>query len=252
MSRNPELDKLLREVDSLTSEKSAPQPETPRVEQHKREGSSFLKSIGGFFISKVEDEETTAPVEIDEELPQSQNTVAEVALNEPAPDFSDVAASGEDLASKDFHEIYSAAGIDESGFTVDKLASLLNDATLKDQPVSTKTLVVKMALKAQNIEPEVPVTDAVRRDRALDVYQQMLNDRAAAAETENTARVQAINDEIRRYLEQKNREMDELRSQTQELKRQAETFAARRQAEEKRLAETIVPLLEGKPNPVTQ
>ncbi len=67
MPRNPELDKLLREVDSLTS--STPQvEETQSVEETEqpsqaKKGSSFLDAVGGFFISKVEDEATTEQVD---------------------------------------------------------------------------------------------------------------------------------------------------------------------------------------------
>jgi hypothetical protein len=247
MPRNPELDKLLREVDSLTS--STPQvQETQEVEEtpksQAKRGSSFLDAVGGFFISKV-DEET----EQVDTPPPSPNTVAEVAENIPTPEFSTGGAG--DYSTRDFAGIYSEAGVDESTFTVDKLFTLLQDPSLKDQPLSTKTLVLKMALKAQNVEPTVPVTDAVSRDRALDGYQKMLNTLSAQTEAQNSQKIQQINDEVKQYLEAKNAEMDALRTQTAEAKRQAETFAVRRAAEEQRLAEIIMPLLEGQPNPVS-
>lgn len=249
MPRNPDLDKLLREVDDLTS--GAPQQpafeeeptetgQPPRAEQ----GSSFLNRIGGFFISKVDEEASHHP----DLPPPTPNTVAEMASVEPEPEFS--VESG-DMSGKNFSEIYSEAGIDDSAFTVDKLAALLQDPTLKDQPLSTKTLVVKMALKAQNVTPEVPVNDAIKRDRALDAYQKMLNSRATETETQNSQAIQQINEEVRTFLEKKNAEMDALRTETSEMKRQADTFASRRLQEEQRLAAIIVPLLEGQPNPVT-
>ncbi len=244
MPRNPELDKLLRDVDSLTS--STPQvQETQQVEEDnqstpEKKGSSFLDAVGGFFISKVDDETDTPP--------PSPNTVAQVSANIPTPTFQ---ATSDDMSSRAFADIYSEAGVDESSFTVDKLIVLLQDPSLKDQPLSTKTLVLKMALKAQNVEPTVPVTDAVTRDRALDAYQQMLNSLAAQTETQNSQKIQQINDEVKKYLEAKNAEMDALRTQTAEVKRQSEAFASRRSQEEQRLAEIIMPLLEGQPNPVS-
>lgn len=248
MPRNPELDKLLREVDSLTS--STPQTqETQTVEESEapsraKKGSSFLDAVGGFFISKV-DEET----EQVDTPPPTPNTVAEVAQNIPLPEFS--ATGGDDYSTRAFADIYREAGVDESSFTVDKLFALLQDPSLKDQPLSTKTLVLKMALKAQNVEPTVPVTDAVTRDRALDAYQKMLNTLATQTEAENSQKIQQINEEVKKYLEAKNAEMDALRTQTAEAKRQSETFAVRRAAEEQRLAEIVMPLLEGQPNPVS-
>jgi hypothetical protein len=250
MPRNPELDKLLREVDSLTS--SAPQveekQEVEEVQQpsEAKKGSSFLDAVGGFFISKVEDEESHQQID---SPPPTPNTVANVAENIPTPQFS--TTSADDLSSRAFSDIYAEARIDESTFTVDKLFTLLQDPSLKDQPLSTKTLVLKMALKAQNVEPNVPVTDAVTRDRALDAYQKMLNTLATQTEAENSNKIQQINDEVKKYLEAKNAEMDALRTQTAEVKRQSESFATRRQQEEQRLAEIIMPLLEGQPNPVS-
>jgi hypothetical protein len=249
MPRNPELDKLLREVDSLTG--SAPHVEqTEQVEEAEqptqaKKGSSFLDAVGGFFISKVDDEESH---QVDTP-PPTPNTVANIAENIPTPQFSSSGSS--DLSGRSFGDIYREAGIDESMFTVDKLVQLLQDPSLKDQPLSTKTLVLKMALKAQNVEPTVPVTDAVHRERSLDAYQKMLNTKAKATEATNSQTIQTVNDEVKKYLESKNAEMDKLRAEIQEIKRQAETFAVRRQEEERRLAEIIVPLLEGQPNPVS-
>ncbi len=246
MPRNPELDKLLREVDNLTGGASTPvQEEVTETEQPSpmHEGSSFLDKIGGFFISKVEDENAHADVP-----PRSPNTVSEMASNEPTPEFI---VDSDDMSGKNFSEIYSVAGIDETAFTVDRLTVLLQDPTLKDQPLSTKTLVLKMALKAQNVSPEVPVNDAVKRDRALDSYQKMLNTRAAEVQANNSQTIQQINEDVKNFLEQKNAEMDKLRTESAEMKRQADAFASRRLQEEQRLAEIIVPLLEGQPNPVT-
>ena len=219
--------------------KNEPEEQTGQAQQ----GSSFLDKIGGFFISKVEDENQQFQTP-----PPTPNTVSEMAADEPAPEFT--AESG-DMSGKNFAEIYGEAGIDNAGFTVDKLLTLLQDPTLKDQPLTTKTLVVKMALKAQNVSPDVPVNDAVKRDRALDAYQKMLNSRAAETETNNSQAIQQINEEVKKFLEQKNSEMDTLRTETAEMKRQADIFASRRIQEEQRLAEIIVPLLEGQPNPVT-
>ncbi len=245
MPRNPELDKLLREVDSLTGSAPSPVPENEPEEQtgQAHQGSSFLDKIGGFFISKVEDENQHFQTP-----PPTPNTVSEMASTEPVPEFT---VDSDDMSGKVFADIYAEAGVDDSAFTVDKLLTLLQDPTLKDQPLATKTLVVKMALKAQNVAPEVPVNDAVKRDRALDAYQKMLNSRASAAEAQNSQAIQQINEEVKKFLEQKNSEMDALRTETAEMKRQADTFASRRIQEEQRLAEIIVPLLEGQPNPVT-
>ena len=73
----------------------------------------------------------------------------------------------------------------------------------------------------------------------------------AAAEERNAARIQELTREAEEYLKRKQAEMEALRAETAEAKRQSVDFALRREAEEKRLAELISPFLEGKPSPVT-
>lgn len=254
MGRQDDLDDLLKDIDNITNRVTGQQSKPQPKPQPKEEGSSFLKTLGGLFISKVEDEsERSAPVQTEAAHASSTTpyTVADMASSEPQPEFNMPASDDENPAMKNFADIYSEAGIDEGTFTVDKLEQLVQDPTMKDQPLSTKTLVLKMALKAQNVSPETPVGDAVKRDRALDAYQKMLNDRASSTEERNNAAIQEINEEVRAYLEKKNAEMDALKTETQTVKQQAEEFADRRKGEEQRLANIIVPLLENQPNPVT-
>lgn len=253
MSRQEDLDDLLKDIDNITNRVSGQRPQP--TSKPKEEGSSFLKTLGGLFISKVEDESAqSASVESVSDTPAPSTTpytVADMAQSEPQPEFAVPESDDENPALKNFADIYSEAGIDEGSFTVDKLEQLIQDPTMKDQPLSTKTLVLKMALKAQNVSPETPVGDAVKRDRALDGYQQMLNQRAASTAERNNAAIQEINEEVRAYLEKKNAEMDALKTETQTAKQQAEEFAARRKEEEQRLANIIVPLLENQPNPIS-
>ena len=137
------------------------------------------------------------------------------------------------------------------GFCVPLRFNSLSPRLLAGGLLLSSALSFAPVLEAQNVTPDVPVNDAVKRDRALDAYQKMLNERAEQTEANNSQAIQQINEEVKKYLEQKNAEMDTLRTETAEMKRQSEAFASRRVAEEQRLAEIIVPLLEGQPNPVT-
>ena len=97
----------------------------------------------------------------------------------------------------------------------------------------------------------MPITDAVRRDRALDAFQEMLNTRAAQTEQQHQQKIEQLTRETEEYLKRKQAEIETLRADIAEAKRQSVDFALRRQAEEKRLADLVSPFLEGKPNPVT-
>ncbi len=256
MPRDPELERLLKSTEHMLGSEQAlpvePAADASAEKPKSESGSSFMKAVVGLFI--VQDDQQNDPQDDQPKRaesaspPPTPNSVEQIAAAIPAPTF---AVTSDDMASKDLKSIYHEAGINDSGFTVDKLNELLQDPSLKDQPISTKTLVLKMALKAQNVEPSVPVTDAVQRDRSLDGYQKMLNNRALGTESANTQAIQQINDEVKKYLVQKTAEMDKLRAETAEMKRQAEAFAVRRQEEERRLAEIVIPLLEGQPNPVS-
>jgi ABC-type transporter Mla maintaining outer membrane lipid asymmetry ATPase subunit MlaF len=86
---------------------------------------------------------------------------------------------------------------------------------------------------------------------ALDAFQSMLDERARATEQRNSAQVQQISQEVEEFLKRKQAEMDALRAETAEVKRQALDFSVHREAEEQRLAGLISPFLVGQPNPVT-
>jgi hypothetical protein len=221
-----------------------------------------MKSLLNFFVS-VEPEEGVAA---DAEAPPADASdapdaappparaagprVADLVADEEPPTFS-APDSGGDLAAKSLEEIYTEAGLGDSQCSVDELAKLLENPAIASQPMSIKVVAVNLALSAKGVGTDVPIADAVRRDRALDAYQAMLDARARAAEERNAEQIQRLTKEAEEYLKRKQVEMEALRAETAEAKRQSFDFAARREAEEKRLAELISPFLEGKPGPVT-
>lgn len=258
-SRPKTSDEILREMEAMSE--GADDLAAPKG----ADGGAF-KSLLGLFV-KVHDENeaqqptrtpappTPAPAA---KTPQPRPRVGDLVASEPAPKFTPppavTTASGKpaaDLAAKPFDEIYREAGVPASPCSVDELAKLLDNPTIASQPVNVKVVAVNLALSAKGITAEIPVADAVRRDRALDAYQAMLSERAVATEQRSQARIQQISQEVEEYLKRKQAEMDALRAEATEAKRQAIEFSVRRESEEKRLAEMITPFLEGKPNPVT-
>jgi septal ring factor EnvC (AmiA/AmiB activator) len=127
----------------------------------------------------------------------------------------------------------------------------MENPAVASQPLSVKIIAVNLALSAKGVNHEAPIADAVRRDRALDAFQAMLDERAGDAEQRNLAKIQQLTMETEEYLKRKQAEMEALRQEIAESKRQSLDFSTRREAEEKRLANLIAPFLEGKPNPVT-
>jgi hypothetical protein len=224
-------------------------------------GGSALKSLLGFFVKVSDDEEAPAPVKMPvpppsappQQAPRVGPRVGDLLANEPAPKIAPMPAQpvGVNLAEEPFEEIYKAAGLPPSQCSVDDLAKLLENPTIANQPMAVKVVAVNLTLSAKNLTAEEPIADALRRDRALDAYQAMLAERVVNTEQRNSAKIQQISQEVEEYLKRKQAEMDALKAEVAEAKKQSVEFAIRREIEEKRMADLITPFLEGKPNPVT-
>jgi hypothetical protein len=254
-SRPKSTDEILREMEQMSGDSGNSSAEA---------SGGALKSLLGLFI-KVHDDgaaktppvskpaASTPPPALPKAAPPKR--VSDLVADEPAPKFAPASASAgnanTNLAGKNLADIYREAGIPASPCSLDELATLLENPTIASQPVSVKVVAVNLALSAKGINAEAPIADAVRRDRALDAYQAMLLERAQMTQQTNEAKVQQISKEVEEYLKRKQAEMDALRAEATEAKRQAVEFSVRREAEEKRMAELIAPFLEGKPNPVT-
>ena len=252
-------EEILREMESMSEGIGSSGAE-------KSSGKGAFKSLMDFFI-KVEPEEGAAapPPELPKPsgsrpggLPatprasQTSQRVADLVADEPPPRLKEPANAGAgDLAQREFEQIFKDAGLPKSPCSVDELATLMENPSIANQPLSVKIIAVNLALSAKGVGVDVPITDAVRRDRALDAYQKMLSDRAHTVEQRNQEKIQLISKEVEEYLKRKQAEMEALRGESAEAQRQMIDFSVRREAEEKRLADLISPFLEGKPNPVS-
>ncbi|MEJ7710351.1 MAG: hypothetical protein WKF84_10920 [Pyrinomonadaceae bacterium] len=260
-----EMEQLSADIDSAVSNISPTDSSSPRPAPPHR-GGGALKSLLGFFVSvdPKEGEVSTAAGSVDasteEGEPSSAATqgessnkkrVRDLVADEPVPEFAEPESVGSDLAAKPFEEIYGEAGVADSACSVDELAKLLDNPAVINQPLSVKIIAVKVALSSKGVEIDVPIADAVRRDRALDAYQAMLAEHAGKVQSRNNELIEHLTKETEEYLKRKQVEMEALRSETAEISRQALDFALRREAEEKRMAELISPFLEGKPLPIT-
>jgi hypothetical protein len=258
-------EEILAEMESMSSGVGARAPEQPGAppETHAKEGGA-LKSLLGFFVKVVPEEEEQQPA-APPAKPQSRGAsssappavasrpgprVSDLVSGEASPQFKAPSATG-NLANRPFEQIYKEARLPDSPFTVDELGKLLENPTVASQPVAIKVVAVNLTLSAKGIGPDVPIADAVRRDRALDAYQQMLDKHADAAEQRTAAKIEQITKETEEYLKRKQAEIEALRAETADARRESIDFSVRREAEEKRLAELISPFLEGTPNPVT-
>ncbi|MBI4748536.1 MAG: hypothetical protein HY774_08595 [Acidobacteria bacterium] len=251
-------DDILREMEAMAQ--GIGKPEEPVHPKPAKEPGA-LKSLLGFFVKIVPEEEDPPVKPTAAQNAQTQpvtsnagqsapSRVGDLVADESFPKFTPPEQTADDLSQKSFEEIYREAGITESQLSVDELEKLLTNPTIAAQPMSVKIIAINLALSAKGVTVDVPIADAVRRDRVLESYQAMLLDRARDVERRNSEKIQQITAEIEAYLKRYQAEIDNLHLEISELKRQSKDFALRREAEEQRLANLISPFLEGKPNPV--
>jgi hypothetical protein len=151
-----------------------------------------------------------------------------------------------------FPDIYRAAGIVDPthGFTAAKVLEILSSPEFASLPQASKAGALLGFLKMNPAGP-VPIgeiiQDAVRRDQALDRFEEFLRgklaERSSAADREN-ARLQAEIDELVR----RHREVIAANQRALDGDRQRfDEWLGGKRAEERRLAEAVAPFVDGNP-----
>lgn len=179
----------------------------------------------------------------------------------PAPpprSASGAASAGNESAGSveipDFETIYRSAGITDPahGYSASKVQEILSSPEFAPLESKAKAAALSGFLKMNPTGP-VPIADviqdAVRRDQALDKFEEILRAnlarRAEQIESDN-ARLQAEIDELTR----RNRELMEANRQTLEAEQEKlSVWKTRKKIEEHRLFEAIAPFVEE--NPIT-
>jgi hypothetical protein len=187
----------------------------------------------------------------------SADVLREALQDLPAPrpiDEGALAVEEEGAEVPDFPAIYRAAGVNDPphGFSAYKVLEILSSPDLAGLDPKAKAAALAGFLKMNPAGP-VPlrdvIQDAVRRDQALDRFEEFLRTKLRAAEERaerDNLRLQAEID----ALLAKNRERMEAnrRARDEELRRFQE-WQARKRREEQRLQEAVAPFVE--PNPIS-
>jgi hypothetical protein len=151
----------------------------------------------------------------------------------------------------EFDEIYESARIEtaDHGYTVLKVADMLNSEHIRDLPADVKSKSVLVALDAAGVKIAAVIEDAVRRDRALDTYERVLqksfDDLITAKEAENRRLETEINDRIKELREQIASNKAEIDREQQQLL----AWRTRKRAEEQRIADAVTYFVSE--NPIT-
>ena len=144
-------------------------------------------------------------------------------------------------AAAGFDEIYQAAEIQppEHGYTILKIAEMLQSERIRALPAEVKKNSILLALDAAGVKIEAVIEDAVKRDRALDGFervQQKALDELEARKAQDNAQIQADLDRL--VQEHKAR----IQANNDEVAREKERFYAwrlQKQQEEQKIADSV-------------
>jgi hypothetical protein len=184
----------------------------------------MAKKWYNYFISSDHPADSTAEVDTSSSAGTTNKTprtaaqtVAEIASSVAAePTFTNPVAD-----PNSFEEIYRSAEIraPAHGYTILKVVDMLQSEHIRSLPAEVKRSSILLALEAAGVKLQEVIEDAVKRDRALDTYERVMQKSLEELEARKTeenhrteqemerlvaefrARIQANNDEIAREKE---------------------------------------------------
>lgn len=140
-----------------------------------------------------------------------------------------------------FEDIYKAAEIPAApqGYSILKIAEMLQSEHIRSLPSDVKRSSVLVALDAAGVDIKDVIQDAVRRDRALDVYenvqQRSLDDLDARKSKEN-AQIQA---EIDQLVAEHKARIQKNNDDVSQAKEQFFGWRLKKQQEEKKISDAV-------------
>jgi uncharacterized coiled-coil protein SlyX len=172
----------------------------------------------------------TAPTEGPPAEPPAAGAVPPRAADLVKDAEGDAELSGPVTAPVSFEDVYGAAQIQAPahGYSVLKVAEMLQSEHLQALPVDVKKRSILVALDAAGVKVADIVEDAVRRDRALDTYERVLQKNLEQVRAEKEREIKELEDTIARTRAELDREQKEL-----------DKWCARKRLEENRIAEAV-------------
>jgi hypothetical protein len=175
-----------------------------------------------------------APRRVDEIVPDAE---ADASFSAPITAPSTSTASDPAM----FDEIYESAQIPTPahGYSVLKVAEMLQSEHLRDLPAEVKRKSIMVALDAARVKVDEIVSDAVQRDRALDTYERVLQKQIEVLRSEKEAENQGLETEINERLKELRARIEENNKEVGREQEQLLAWRTRKRIEESRIAEAV-------------
>jgi hypothetical protein len=173
--------------------------------------------------------------------------VAEIAASVPA--VTTFSAPVEDPTS--LLQIYKAAEIatPAHGYTILKVAGMLQSEHLRGLPQEVKRSSILVALEAAGAKVDEIIQDAVRRDRALDSFENVLAKSRSAVETSKIEENRKIEAEMNRMLADFRARIQANNDAVAKENQRFAAWQAAKQAEERTIADAVAYFVSE--NPIT-
>lgn len=172
--------------------------------------------------------------------------VSQIASQVPEPKMA--ATPG---APVSFDEIYKLANIrqPQHGYTILKVAEMLQSEHLRGMAVEVKRNSILVALEAAGVKLDEIVQDAVSRDRALDAYERAQQKALEDLEAKKAAENRQIQAELDRLIAEHQARIKANADQVAREKDQLYGWCLKKQEEEKKIADAVGHFLSE--NPIT-
>lgn len=140
-----------------------------------------------------------------------------------------------------FDEIYKAAEIPlpQQGYSILKVAHMLESEHIRNLPSDVKRSSVMVALDAAGVDIKQIIQDAVRRDRALDTYERVQQRAVEELESRKSKENSEIQAQIDKYVTE---QRAKIQGNNDEIAREKERFTGwrlKKQQEEKKIADAV-------------
>jgi len=140
-----------------------------------------------------------------------------------------------------FDEIYKAAEIPSpaQGYSILKIAQMLESEHIRNLPSDVKKSSVLVALDAAGVDIKEVIQDAVRRDRALDTYERVQQRAVEELETRKSKENRSIQAEIDRYVTEQRAKIQANNDEIAKEKQRFTGWRLKKQQEEKKIADAV-------------
>lgn len=148
-----------------------------------------------------------------------------------------------------FDDIYKAAEIPDApkGYSIFKVAEMLQSEHIRSMPADVKRSSVLVALDAAGVDIKDIIQDAVRRDRALDTFERVQEKAITELEAGKNQENSQIQAEIDKFVSEQRAKMQ---ANNDEVTREKERFFGwrlKKQQEEKKISDAVAPFVSENP-----